>query len=172
MRNLRYNSDDENVVTKPRNDEVFVETNNDLQNEGEKRNEQSSKPSIELRVEITTPTSGKSMTKNHPHEKIIRRRDKGVIGRSRINEELCLIFQVEPKNVDEACKDDYWKQDMREELDHILKNETQALVPKPTDKNVIGIKWVFRNKMNEQGKFVRKDWYVKGTHNKKEQIGM
>ena len=29
-----HNSDDENVVTKPRNDEVFFETNNDLQNEG------------------------------------------------------------------------------------------------------------------------------------------
>ena len=32
-----YNSDDENFVTKPRNDEVFFETNNDLQNEGELR---------------------------------------------------------------------------------------------------------------------------------------
>ena len=32
-----YKSDDENVVTKPRNNEVFFETNNDLQNEGEPR---------------------------------------------------------------------------------------------------------------------------------------
>ena len=31
-----YNSNDD-VVTKPRNNEVFLETNNDLQNEGEKR---------------------------------------------------------------------------------------------------------------------------------------
>ena len=31
-----YNLDDD-VVTKPRNDEVFLETNNDLQNEGEPR---------------------------------------------------------------------------------------------------------------------------------------
>ena len=57
------------------------------------------------------------MTKNHPPEQIIRNRDKGVMTRSRINEELCLISQVEPKNGDEACKDDYWKQAMKEELD-------------------------------------------------------
>ena len=57
-----YSSDDENVVIKPRNDEVLFETNNDLQNEGEKRQEQISEPSTKLRVEITTPTSGKNMT--------------------------------------------------------------------------------------------------------------
>ena len=74
---------------------------------------------------------------------------------SRINEELCLISQVEPKNVDEACKDDYWKQAMKEELDQIVKNETWELVPRLADKNVIGTKWVFRNKMNEQGEVVR-----------------
>jgi hypothetical protein len=29
------------------------------------------------------------------------------------------------------------------------------LVPRPADKNVIGTKWVFKNKMNEQGEVVR-----------------
>ena len=34
----------------------------------------------------------------------------------------------------------------------------------------LGTKWVFRNKMNEQGKVVRKkeNWYVTVTHRKKE----
>ena len=45
---------------------------------------------------------------------------------------------------------------MKEELDQILKNETWELVPRPANKNVIGTKWVFRNKMNEQGEVVRK----------------
>ena len=66
--------------------------------------------------------------------------------RRRINEELCLISQVELKSVDEACKDDYWKQEMKEELDQIVKNETWELFPRPADKNVIGTQWVFRNK--------------------------
>ena len=149
-----YNSDDD-VVTKPRNDEAFLETNNDLQNEGELRQEQSLEPLAELRVEITTPTSSKNMTKNHTPEQIIKSRYKVVMTRSRINEELCLISQVEPKNVDEACKDDYWKQAMKEELDQIVKNKAWELVPRLVDKNVIGTKWVFRDKMNEQGEVVR-----------------
>ena len=45
---------------------------------------------------------------------------------------------------------------MKEELDLIVKNETWESVPRPTNKNVIGTKWVFRNKMNEQGEVVRK----------------
>ena len=150
-----YNSDDDNVVIKPRNDEVFFETNNDLQNEGELRQEQRSEPSKELRVEIMTPTSGKNMKKNHPPEQIIGSIDKVVMTRSRINEELCLISQVEPKNVYEACKDDYWKQAMKEELDQIVKNVIWELVPRPAEKNVIGTKWVFKNKMNEQGEVLR-----------------
>jgi hypothetical protein len=36
-----------------------------------------------------------------------------------------------------------------------VKNETWELVPRTKDKNVIGTKWVFRNKMNEQGEVVR-----------------
>ncbi len=64
------------------------------------------------------------MTKNHLLEQILRIRDKGVMTRNRVNEELCLISQVKRKSVDEACKDDYWKQAMKEELDQIVKNET------------------------------------------------
>ena len=63
--------------------------------------------------------------------------------RSRINKELCLISQVEPKNVDEACKDDHWIQEMKEELDQIMKNDTWQLVPRPKNKNVISTKWIF-----------------------------
>ena len=65
-----------------------------------------------------------------------------------------LISQVECKNVDKACKDDYWKQAMKEELDRIEKNRTWEVVPRLADKNVIGTKWVFKNKMNQQGEVV------------------
>ena len=50
---------------------------------------------------------------------------------------------------------------MEEELDQIDKNETWECVPRPRNKNVIGTKCVFRNKMNEDGKVIRnKDWLV------------
>jgi hypothetical protein len=85
-----YNLDDD-VVTKPRNDETFLETNNDLLNEGEPSQRQRLKPSVGPRVEIATPTLGKNMIKNQPSEQIIEKKDKGVMRRSRVNEELCLI---------------------------------------------------------------------------------
>ena len=86
---------------------------------------------------------------------IIGSKDKGVMTRNRVNEEICLISQVEPKSIDEECKDDHWIQAMKEELYQIVKNDTWESVPRLEDKNVIGTKWVFRNKMNEQGKVVR-----------------
>jgi hypothetical protein len=44
---------------------------------------------------------------------------------------------------------------MEEELDQIEKNETWELVPRPKDKNVIGTKRIFRNKLNRDGKVTR-----------------
>jgi hypothetical protein len=40
---------------------------------------------------------------------------------------------------------------MDEELDKIKKNDTWELVPRTRYKNVIGTKWVFRKKLNENG---------------------
>jgi hypothetical protein len=40
---------------------------------------------------------------------------------------------------------------MDEELDQIEKNDTWELFPRPKNKNVIDTKWVFRNKLNEDG---------------------
>ena len=62
---------------------------------------------------------------------------------------------VEPKNFNEASKYVNWLKSLNEELDHIEKNNTWGLVPRHADKNVIGSKWVFKNKMNEQGQIVR-----------------
>ena len=38
---------------------------------------------------------------------------------------------------------------MNEEIEKIEKNKTWTLVLRPKDKKVIGTKWVFRNKLNE-----------------------
>ena len=44
---------------------------------------------------------------------------------------------------------------MNEELDQIENNNTWELVPRPHDKNVIGTKWIFKNKLNENGDVIR-----------------
>ena len=43
---------------------------------------------------------------------------------------------------------------MNEEIDQIKIKNTWTLVPRPKDKNVIGIKWVFKNKLNEKGEVI------------------
>ena len=40
---------------------------------------------------------------------------------------------------------------MEEELSQIEKKNTWEIVPRSKDKNVIGTKWVFRNKLDEDG---------------------
>ena len=44
---------------------------------------------------------------------------------------------------------------MSDELSQIKKSGTWELIPRPKDKNIIGTKWVFKNKMNEEGKIVK-----------------
>ena len=44
---------------------------------------------------------------------------------------------------------------MNEELEQIERNNTWELVPRPKDKNVIRTKWIFKNKLNENGDVVR-----------------
>eukprot|EP00253_Pinus_taeda_P022397 PITA_22397 len=44
---------------------------------------------------------------------------------------------------------------MDEELEQIERNNTWELVPRPKDKNVIQTKWIFKNKLNENGDVVK-----------------
>jgi hypothetical protein len=44
---------------------------------------------------------------------------------------------------------------MDEEFDQMEKNYTWELVPRPNNKNVISTKWVFMNKLNEDGQVTR-----------------
>ena len=44
---------------------------------------------------------------------------------------------------------------MNEEIEQMDKKNTWNLFPRPKNKNLIGTKWVFRNKLNEDGKVSR-----------------
>ena len=44
---------------------------------------------------------------------------------------------------------------MQEELNQFERNEVWELVPRPNDQSVIGTKWVYRNKMDENGIIIR-----------------
>jgi hypothetical protein len=62
--------------------------------------------------------------------------------------EQAMLSLIEPKPVKEFVKSKDWIKSMTEELDQIEKNRTWELVPTPNDKNVIGTKWIFKNKLN------------------------
>ena len=44
---------------------------------------------------------------------------------------------------------------MQEELSQFERNQVWSLTPRPKDHPVIGTKWVFRNKLDENGNVVR-----------------
>jgi hypothetical protein len=67
----------------------------------------------------------------------------------------CYTSQIEPKKVDEALNDEFWVLAMQEELNQFERNEVWTLVPRPKTTNVIGTKWIYRNKSDEDGNIVR-----------------
>ena len=44
---------------------------------------------------------------------------------------------------------------MHEELHQFLRNDVWELVPRPKGVNVIGTKWIFKNKFDEHGTVIR-----------------
>ena len=60
----------------------------------------------------------------------------------------CNVVICELASCEEALKDPKWKIAMKEEMSMIQKNRTWELVDKPIDRKVIGVKWVFRTKLN------------------------
>ena len=87
---------------------------------------------------------------NYEDSMVIRRQSK-------LNEVsyVCYTSQIEPKNVEEALNDEAWVEALHEELNQFSRNDVWFLVPRPKDVNVIGTKWIFKNKMDENGVIVR-----------------
>jgi len=80
---------------------------------------------------------------SHSEDQIIGNKESPKRTRSYFRQEesmMGLLSVIEPTTVDG------WILAMQEELN---------LVPKPQHKNIIGTKWVFTNKLNEQGEVVR-----------------
>jgi hypothetical protein len=104
---------------------------------------------------VSPKIPSKQVQKNHSSDQIIGNKDAGVETRRKIRSpeqtHLALLSTIEPNCFEEASKDEFWNKAMDEELDQIEKNDTWELVPRPKNKNVIDTKWVFMNKLNEDG---------------------
>ena len=68
---------------------------------------------------------------------------------------LAFLSHIEPKNVNEALNDESWFLAMQDELHQFERNQVWDLVPKPINHSIIATKWVFRNKLDENGIVIR-----------------
>ncbi|KAA0060315.1 gag-pol polyprotein [Cucumis melo var. makuwa] len=94
--------------------------------------------------------------KNHPLSSIIGDTSAGITTRrkekvdySKMIADLCYVSVIEPTSVENALKNEYWINAMQEELLQFKRNSVWTLVPKPDRVNVIGTKWIFKNKTDE-----------------------
>jgi hypothetical protein len=110
--------------------------------------------------QTTSNSSSRITQKNHPASQIIGEKDKGVQTRRKIiknieQSHIDFISMLEPKNFNESRKYDHWVKAMNDELDQIEKNNTWEMVHRSEGKSIIGSKWIFKNKLNEQGQVFR-----------------
>ncbi|XP_034697214.1 uncharacterized mitochondrial protein AtMg00820-like [Vitis riparia] len=63
----------------------------------------------------------------------------------------CNIAICEPADYEEAMKNQNWMIAMKDDLSMIEKKKTWVLVERPRDRKVIGVKWVYRTKLNVDG---------------------
>ncbi|XP_073133517.1 uncharacterized protein [Henckelia pumila] len=95
---------------------------------------------------------------NHPQDLVIGNPSNPVKIRGQVLNlfmHSSFISQVEPKKIDESLTDPSWIESMQEDPTQFARNHVWDLVPRPNHQYVIGIRWVYRNKLNEDGTVVR-----------------
>lgn len=166
-----YESYPKNVRKEVFSDDAGISTESILKDQDEPRCEPLSVKAVEEPVivskeeekdenethEDNLPDEWKTV-KDRPIENILGDISKGVITRSKISNfchHYAFVSQIEPKNSKDALFDEHWFLAMQEELNQFKRNEVWDLVPPPRDHRVIGTKWVFRNKLDENGIITR-----------------
>ncbi|GJX35521.1 retrovirus-related pol polyprotein from transposon TNT 1-94 [Tanacetum coccineum] len=88
---------------------------------------------------------------NHPLENVIGNLNQRTLRSQAQNQSnfFCFISTIEPKNVNEALGDESWIVAMQEELNQLVANDIWEFIPQPRNMTIIGTKWVFRNKLDE-----------------------
>ncbi|KAJ9561363.1 hypothetical protein OSB04_006523 [Centaurea solstitialis] len=102
---------------------------------------------------VTLPHSRK-WTRDHPPSQIIGSPSQPVKTRSSNNVENLILFggllsDFELSDVSQALTDPDWVLAMQEELAEFERNKVWRLVTRPWGKSIIGLKWIFRNKKDE-----------------------
>ncbi|WVZ52229.1 hypothetical protein U9M48_003311, partial [Paspalum notatum var. saurae] len=109
--------------------------------------------------QVAAPQRRSQLTSGHPKELIIGSPTRGVTTRSRNTaafvQAYSFVSSIEPTTIDQALSDPDWANAMHEKLNNFTKNEVWTLEAKLKGARVIGTKWVFRNKQDDEGNIVR-----------------
>jgi hypothetical protein len=119
---------------------------------------QASRVEEEIVFELWAPSH---IQKVHPPQQIIGNLNEMVTRFLRSAHLSCFLNTLfvtlfEPRDVWHALSDSSWINTMHEELENFERNQVWNLVDLPRDVNVIGTKWVFKNKQGEDGEVVSK----------------
>jgi hypothetical protein len=102
------------------------------------------------------PRVHQAIQRDHPVNTILGDIHKGVTTQSRVAhfcEHYSFVSSIEPYRVEDALRDSDWVLAMQDEHGVVTRNKAQ-LVPHP-NQNIVGTKWVFRNKQDEHGVVTR-----------------
>ncbi|GJQ98881.1 retrovirus-related pol polyprotein from transposon TNT 1-94 [Tanacetum coccineum] len=105
--------------------------------------------------------SAQRWTKDHPLEQVIGNPSQSVRTRRQLETdgEMCMfaltVSQTKPKNIKEAMADSAWIESMQEELHQFDRLDVWELVDRPLCKNVINLKWLWKNKRDEENTIIR-----------------
>nr|GEY22361.1 Gag-Pol polyprotein [Tanacetum cinerariifolium] len=95
-------------------------------------------------------------TKDHPIEQVIGNPSQSIRTRRQLESdaEMCMfaltVSRTEPKNIKEAMADSAWIESMQEELHKFDRLDVWELVERPLCTNVINLKWLWKNKRDEE----------------------
>ncbi|GJZ88261.1 gag-pol polyprotein [Tanacetum coccineum] len=99
-------------------------------------------------------------TKDHPLEQVIGNPSQSIRTRRQLETdgEMCMfaltVSRTEPKNMKEAMADSAWIKAMQEELHQFDRLDVWELVDRPVCKNVINMKWIWKNKHDERNTII------------------
>nr|GFA73472.1 hypothetical protein [Tanacetum cinerariifolium] len=100
-------------------------------------------------------------TKDHPLEQVIGNPLQSVRTRRQLESdaEMCMfaliVSRTEPKNIKEVMADSAWIESMQEELHQFDRLDVWKLVERPLCTNVINLKWLWKNKRDEENTVIR-----------------
>nr|GEW49814.1 hypothetical protein [Tanacetum cinerariifolium] len=102
-----------------------------------------------------------SQLDDHPLDQLIGDPSKPVMTHQRlhIDSDVCMyaltVSTIEPKNIKEAMTDHSWIESMQDELNQFERLQVWELVPRPEGKNIIALKWLWKNKCDAENIMVQ-----------------